>query len=263
MANLPDIKKMYSGENESANTASYIDDKVYNQRVEMISGPKVEFAIKACVSENINIKSWLDIGCGGGEILSYISNNYKSIEAMGIESDIQEVDFARKKQLTVYNVYVDVKERNELIENLIAKNDVISMFNVLEHIENPLELIKYLWNHMHKNAVIVFEVPRHPSAASFANQTCTNMNYRHIVPPIHLQVFSEKSLNYLLENRFEIFAKWYFGQGYTDIINNAMLMSNLNESAIYLELVKLSNKIQQIFDESNLADQMLIMAKKI
>lgn len=110
--------------------------------------------------------------------------------------------------------------------------------------------------------ILTFEVPRHPSLASFANLTCDHAVYRHIVSPVHLQIFSEKSLDNLLGNKFNIIGKWEFGQGYTDLLNNAMILSNKEENSLYMDLMNLNNKIQPIFDESGYADQMLIVAQK-
>lgn len=259
--NLPDTEKMYSGDDNSANCTSYIDDAVYERRIEMISAPKAEFILDVCKQTNVEVNEWLDIGCGGGEILSYLKRN-TNVNGQGIESDIQECSFANSKGLIVHNSFIDSSKKNETNEKLIRNSDVISFFNVLEHIENPVAFIDYLYENMHSGAVMAFEVPRHPSVASFANLTCKNMIYRHIVPPIHLQIFSEQSIEMILNNRFEMIGKWEFGQGYTDLVNNLMLLSNTEENDIYYELIKQSNAIQFAIDESGLADQMLIIARK-
>ena len=257
--NLPNVKAMYSG-NETMNAADYIDDAVYEQRVETISAPKVQFVLDVCKQTGISINQWLDVGCGGGEILRYLQKS--NIIGVGIESDVNECIFAANKGLNVYNYFIDIEKNNETINKLIAESDVVSFINVIEHIENPVEFVKYISKRMHKGAMLVFEVPRHPSVASFANQTCDHAVYRHIVSPIHLQVFSENSLSYLLEDRFSIVGKWEFGQGYGDLLNNAMIVSGLEESALYIELMNLSNKIQPVFDEAGFADQMLIVAQR-
>ncbi len=126
------------------------------------------------------------------------------------------------------NYYIDLKCENSQINRIINRNDVVSFFNVLEHMEDPKRFIDYIYNNMHDNAVMVFEVPRHPSIASFANMTYCNIIYRHITSPGHLQVFSEKSIAMLLQDK-------------------------LND---------LSNTIQPIFDEEGLADQILVVAIK-
>lgn len=257
--NLPDVKKLYTGQ-ETANGTLYTNDEVYEQRVKMISAPKVNFVLDICKEAKIPVSQWLDIGCGGGEILRCLQT--MDIKGIGIESDENEVDWAAKKGLEVVKQYIDIEEENAEINRLIRESDVLSAFNVVEHIAEPVPFVKYVMRNMKPGAVFVFEVPRHPSMASFGNMTCDHAVYRHIVAPIHLQVFSDKSLNYLLGEEGEVIGKWLFGQGYTDLITNAMLLSGRNESSLYVDLMNLSNKIQPMIDELGFADQMLVIVQK-
>ncbi len=260
LGEIPDVQSLYCGE-EVANSSSYIDDAVYDKRVEMITAPKINFVLDVCRKEGRKLNSWLDIGCGGGEILSWLTEN-SSIRAEGIESDEREYRFMVSKGLNAVNCYIDLENENMQTNEMIYRNDVVSFFNVLEHMEEPQRFINYVYNHMHEGAVLVFEVPRHPSVASFANMTGCNIVYRHISAPGHLQVFSEKSIQMLLQDKFQIIGKWEFGQGYTDLINYAMIMAEEKENALYNKLIDMSNIIQPIFDAEGLADQMLVVALK-
>lgn len=261
--NLPDIYKMYNPDTESsANSVSYVDETIYKKRIDMITKPKVDFVMECLGEESINIKKWLDIGCGGGEILSYINAAYPSVTVEGIESDYNEFCFVRSKGLNVYNLYIDLENENEEVLQHIKEAGVISLINVIEHIETPILFIEYLYNHMKKGSVLVFEVPRHPSVASFANLAMPNDIYRHIVPPIHLQVFSNKGIDLLLNGRFEVVGRWEFGQGYSDVINSLMLLSGMEENELYFEIMKKSNEIQKAIDQQGLGDSVLLVAKK-
>lgn len=257
--NLPDVKSMYTGD-ETVTGTLYTNDAVFEQRVNMISAPKVQFVLDVCGESKVPVSQWLDIGCGSGEILRCLQAT--NIRAIGIESDKNECDFVTKKGLNVINHYIDVEANDTKTVKLIQESDVISCLNVIEHIADPVSFVKYILKHMKLGAVFVFEVPRHPSMASFGNMTCNNAVYRHIESPAHLQVFSDKSLKYLLGDELKIIGKWEFGQGYTDLINNAMLLSDQQESALYVNLLNLSNKIQPIIDEAGFADQMLVVAQK-
>lgn len=61
---MPDVKQMYSGENSTGNTKTYIDEDTYIKRTNMISAPKAEYILEICGEREV--KRWLDIGCGGG-----------------------------------------------------------------------------------------------------------------------------------------------------------------------------------------------------
>lgn len=199
---------------------------------------------------------------GGGEILRYLKDN-TDIKGVGIESDPKECSFMKKMNLKVYETFVDINRDEKKITNLIEHSEIVSLFNVLEHIVNPKEFVEYIAKYMKKDAYIVIEVPRHPSLASFANLTCPNKVYRHIESPQHLQVFSDDAIKYILKESFEIIGNWQFGQGYTDILTNSMILSGVEESSLYEDLMSISNEVQKVVDENGFADQMLVVAKKV
>ncbi len=258
--NLPKQNEMYTRDGESLNIKSYIDEEVFLKRVEMISGPKVEFVLDICRAKETKPQKWLDIGCGGGEILEYLKKY--DIEPIGIESDPAECRFIHLRGNHVIQKYIDIEKDDPELSALIEKSDIISFINVLEHLVNPVEFIDYLYKNMHKNAIMVFEVPRYPSMASFANLTNPNNVYRHIVPPIHLQIFSDKSIDFLLDKKYRVEGKWFFGQGYTDVVTNAMIQAGKRTSCLYDLMMNISNEVQAIVDKNGFSDQMLIVAIK-
>lgn len=198
----------------------------------------------------------------GGEILYYLKSTEVDIEAVGIESDERECMFAKKLGLDVHKGFIDVNCLDEKITELISDKDVVSSFNVLEHIEDPIKYIEYLYESMKSGSFLIVEVPKHPSLGSFANLTSMDNIYRHIAPPTHLQIFSEKSLRILLKDKYEIIAIWEFGQGFSDIINNSMIISKTVPGKIYEHVMKANNYIQQAVDEAGLADQIMIIAQR-
>lgn len=168
-----------------------------------------------------------------------------------------------KKELDVYKKYIDVNNEAAEVTDLINSNDIVSLFNVLEHIEEPTKYVEYLYTRMKKGSYLIIEVPKHPSLGSFANLTSMDNIYRHIVPPIHLQIFSIKSLEILLGSKFEIVATWEFGQGFMDVINNAMIISETQPCDLYNMILDKSDSIQKTIDEAGLSDQILIIARKM
>lgn len=261
LANIPDTKKLYQGI-PNIPIDLYIDKDLFEKRVEMIAEPKIEFILNVAKKIGVKIEQWVDIGCGTGEIL-YVLNK-RGYSTIGIESDLREVDFARRENdLNVIEGFVDYVKEEQEINNAIESSSVISLFNVLEHIDKPDEFINYIYRHMPINSLLVFEVPKHPSLASFANLTSNTNIYRHIVPPIHLQVFSDEGVNSLLKNKFELIATWGFGQGFFDILTNAVIISNIENLELYNNLLDASNNIQKVIDENNFSDQMIFIAQKI
>ena len=191
--------------------------------------------------------------------LKHLNNN---INGIGLESDPVENKFTKQLGLNVVSKFIDTEHEDTEITRLLECTDIVSFFNVLEHIERPRKYIKYLSDSMKSGSFMVIEVPKHPSLASFANLTSCDNIYRHIVTPIHLQIFSEKSLRLLLEKDFDVVATWEFGQGFTDVINNAMILSGKENSDLYTKIMGIQNELQMAVDRAGFSDQILIIAKK-
>jgi len=192
LLNIPDVKKLYEKDGTPASTI-YLDKDVFQRRVETIALPKIEFILET-INKNDNL-IWCDVGCGVGELLEGLKQNYNGkINGIGIEIDPAEIRFGREKGLEIVQGFIDPDNPSEEIIDIVRKADIVSMLNVLEHIEKPDEIIDFYKRHMKKGSNLVIEVPRHPSLASFVNLASPKLTYRHIAPPVHLQVFSDKSI---------------------------------------------------------------------
>jgi 2-polyprenyl-3-methyl-5-hydroxy-6-metoxy-1,4-benzoquinol methylase len=204
--NIPDVKKLYEKEGTPASTI-YLDKDVFQRRVEIIVLPKIEFIL-----ETINKNDYLilcDAGCGVGELLAGLKQNYNGkIDGIGIEIDPAEIRFERDKDLEIIQGFIDPNNPSEEIIDIVRKADIVSMLNVLEHMEKPDEIINFYKRYMKKGSNLVIEVPRHPSLASFVNLASPKLTYRHIAPPVHLQVFSDKSIVEIMKGRGGIDLYW-------------------------------------------------------
>lgn len=261
LAQNPRFKSLYVEMGDKTNGSLYTDESIWYQRVEMIAKPKVEFVLDVCKAENIVPKSWIDVGCGGGEIL-YAISQYTTIDCLGLEADQNERTFAESKGIHVVDAFLDGGPMDEELAKQFKAKDVVSLFNVLELVKKPAQIIDSLWNVMKKNAVLVIESRRHPSFASFANLTAMGNIHRHLTPPNVVSAFSEKSMDLMLAGKFRMIGKWGFGQGFTDIVNNAMLISGCPEDELYLKVLECSNPVQKVLDESELSDAMIYVAVK-
>jgi len=184
------------------------------------------------------------------------------VKGIGIEIDPREIQFARNRGLDVVEGFIDPFNPDERLNKIIEQADVVSMLNVLEHIEHPDAVINYYAEHMKTGACLVVEVPHHPSAASFVNLTSPDFTYRHIVPPIHLQVFSDKAIELMAGKSFRLIGTWGFGQGFTDMLTSAAIGSGGKESPLYQLLMNISNDVQRVIDKNGFADQMLYVLRK-
>jgi len=264
LLNIPNVKNLYDSTSEKTKASEvYLDYDIIPKRVETIALPKVKFIFDSICRTSEKLL-WCDIGCGPGEILMALKNTdyVDYFEGIGIEISSAEIKFGRKNGLNIFEGFLNVDELNDEIIKIISASDVISMFNVLEHIEQPDKIVDFYRKYMKTGAYLVIEVPRYPSLASFVNLVSPDLTYRHIIPPVHLQVFSEKSVDILFQDDFNLLATWGFGQGYTDILTNSMLLSNIEEKTLYENLMDISNKVQEIIDENGFSDQMIFVMRK-
>ena len=92
-----------------------------------------------------------DIGCGGGSFLDYIK---------GVASDIIAIepthDFHKKLKTKGYNVYSYISDAMQYYKN---KVDIITSFDVIEHVENPLIFMKDCYNLCSNGGKIIIGTP--------------------------------------------------------------------------------------------------------
>ncbi|MCK1986502.1 class I SAM-dependent methyltransferase [Lysinibacillus fusiformis] len=92
-------------------------------------------------------KKVLDFGCGAGGFLNLIKD--VADKAIGIE-----LDEIIREQLNNEGIicYKNISETDE-------KFDVITLFHVLEHIPNPIELLQEIKKYLNPCGVLIIEVP--------------------------------------------------------------------------------------------------------
>ena len=123
---------------------------------------------------NADFESHLDIGCSSGHLLKAIEGKHPEIFSMGVDIDpvLKTSDF-----LIV-----------ETLEEVDREFDLITMIQTLEHINDPVKMLKMVYDRLAPNGLLVIEVPnRRASMIAF-------------VPPQHVIAYDDKSLSYLLRD---------------------------------------------------------------
>ena len=235
----------------------YIGEDIFSKRIKNISLPKLEYINKQISERGL----WIDIGCGVGEIL-YCSKQ-SGWDTLGFEVDRMEASFARRKGIEIVEAFLD--EATVLnYSSKFANAKVISFLNVLEHFTKPGVFLSSIANLIKKDSYVIIEVPRHPSLSSLNCTAFPELACRHIYPPDHLHIFTEKSLGIILnQSGLKLHSIWNFGQDFYDLLSCVIS----NEKNINIELadkvLSLSNEIQEILDKEMLSDAMLVITKKI
>jgi len=252
-----EIEKIYNSDFYTGmNKILLANDNIIDFRVKNIAEPKFNY-IKKNITNDKN--SWLDIGCGVGEVIYVASNN--GFKTFGIETNENEREYGINKfGLSITNEYINEKTIDKYLKNY----GIISLFSVLEHIKNPHSIIKNISSIQEKNDNLIIEVPHFPSISAYSQLTFPDHVNRMMHPPLHLFLFSLKAIEMLLKSySYEISNVWFFGQDFYEFFSTVSIFANMNESILYEKLHPLFDDFQEVIDKKELSDEMLIIARKI
>jgi 2-polyprenyl-3-methyl-5-hydroxy-6-metoxy-1,4-benzoquinol methylase len=154
----------------------------YQYRKQTFGQERYEYCIKRLGFDESKINV-LDVGCGVGYFLSVL-NEYK-INAFGIEVDPYQVEFCKKNNLNVTDRSIEQFNDEEF--------DLIVMFDVLEHLAEPIKTFNELSAKLKSNGRIIAYTPYIKSFAFELMQE--NQNLLH--PFQHICFYDDISLNYL------------------------------------------------------------------
>lgn len=138
------------------------------------------------------INTILDYGCGKGDFVKYL--NDKGYNSFGFEPGEQ----AR-------NNFLKQNNKKQLVDKIENKYDVITLFHVLEHIPNFVDIFEKLKNSLNDKGIIILALPNYKSYdAQFYKKYWAAYDV-----PRHQWHFSQKSINALVDKFGMIIVKKY------------------------------------------------------
>ncbi|MGB2869706.1 MAG: methyltransferase domain-containing protein [Bacteroidota bacterium] len=198
----------------------------------------------------------LDIGCAAGLFLQLANSNGFQVE--GLELNKQYVDYIRANR----PIRVHQKPLEEM-KFLESSFDVVTMWDVLEHVPDPRKTVGEVHRIVAKDGIFALTTINHDCI----NEHLLKDRWRYYMPPDHLCSFTPDLLRTLLANvgfeivkiqhqyMFEVLAEQYFkfltlpGTGY----------GNKLKKVVYVLLNKLS---QAVFNTLKSGDIITVYAKK-
>ena len=173
--------------------------------------------IKFLIDKN---KSVLDFGCGKGYVLHLLDGKVKNI--FGLELNEAAILNLRKENFTIYST----------LEETDHKFDLITIYHVLEHMDQPKDFLNYIKFFLNENGKIVIEVPN-VNGYGFKK----NKDKWFYLQKEHLYYFNENSLAKLfLSLNLKVIRKYKFG-GFI------VIKLNKNARKKFLKLPILLNKM--------------------
>jgi len=135
----------------------------------------------------------LDLGCGLGAFLSELSDRFPEAEAIGIELAEPAARDAERRGLTV------LRERVQDVH--LEPVDVLSMNHLLEHVGDPVGLLRDAAEHLRPGGLLLVEVPK---GDSWGRALFGRWWWPHL-PPQHLHLFTAPGLRKAVESAgFEV-----------------------------------------------------------
>jgi 2-polyprenyl-3-methyl-5-hydroxy-6-metoxy-1,4-benzoquinol methylase len=131
-------------------------------------------------------KSLLEIGCGAGCFLEKIGNIAESAE--GAEINDEALRTCRSKNLTVFPA--NISSLNSLGDES-KKYDMVVLFEVLEHLENPSMVFANIDKMLNNNGLLIIAVPNPDGYLKELDTVLLDM------PPHHNTVWSQKTFSYI------------------------------------------------------------------
>lgn len=130
----------------------------------------------------------LEIGSGSGSFIRFLRKKNNNLAITIVEPGSDFIPGLKKiKNVEVYNDFVENI-------NLVDKYDLVILSHVLEHVENPVTLIKFLFNNLLKvGGYLYIDIPN-------ADYELRNISAAKLAPLMHLFFFDGIGLKSILES---------------------------------------------------------------
>lgn len=218
--------------------ASYRKERFGKERLSLIS----QYIV------NKKSKRLLDVGCGTGGFLEIAKEQGFDVYGQDLGKKLAAWTSDR------LNIKVFDSPINLLPKSL--KFDVITVFDVLEHVESPPQFILELKKHLKRNGIIVFFVPHFDSLSSHVMREESN----HVCPSEHLTYFTENSIRVLAE-KTRLSIKYLKTCG-IDLGDLKSYYEWKGEKNLALACEKLYDLIQPVIDEAGAGNSIRCILKK-
>lgn len=156
--------------------------------------------IKKISSQDLNKIKLLDVGCSNGAFIYYIQKF--GVSADGVEPANDAARSAQQRGLNVYQGFLeDLKLQSE-------SYDVITLFEVIEHLKDPVALLRECNRLLKKNGLMIIQTANIDSwTAKILKGKWKYLNIREHGG--HISFFNKKSFTLLAEKTNFIIEKFY------------------------------------------------------
>jgi SAM-dependent methyltransferase len=190
-----DVERYYQEEFYSSTQRQFNDSSLAAQEEEReFFNSRWEAIYRVCEEYfgTVQGRSLFDVGFGFAQAMLYFSK--KGIHVSGLEPSPEGVDYARSKDLEVFQAGIEdftcVGEK---------RFDVVTFLNVLEHLRRPADTLMSIRQHLLKpSGLLVIDVPNEFNDFQTVANAEFGLKEWWVCPPNHINYFSVRSLKALL-----------------------------------------------------------------
>jgi len=223
-------------------------DKIFKPRAEKLSQKIPEF-------KNSRIG---DIGAGFGLFLEELRKIWSDAEYVAIEPSVEMAEICREKGFVVIS---------EMLEDIVDSDeqfDILTSFELFEHLYDPDNFLKKVYKLLKKNGYFIMTTL---NVQGFDIQLLWEKS-KSVSPPHHLNFFNPGSIRRLMEmNNFKVISIRTPGKLDWDIVEGMAKNENIKLDRFWQLLIEKDEEIKKQFQQwlvkSNLSSHMMVKAKKL
>jgi 2-polyprenyl-3-methyl-5-hydroxy-6-metoxy-1,4-benzoquinol methylase len=185
---------------EDDKQTEYVVEKIGTPFEKMIEYQELEHTRRVQkvfdVSKNNTINNVLDVGCGYGTYLSLFKNHTQAIDTNITGIDMSNYRIEKGKQM--YDLQ-NINMISGIVDTAFSSThteqfDVITLWNVLEHVPDPMQLINDCYKMLKKDGCFYIEVPNADDELLQLSPGFRNYYYMKD----HLSYFSKQTFNTMM-----------------------------------------------------------------
>ena len=233
-------KEIYKSEMYQ-NIVKDLGESSHVYRKDRFGKERIDNIIKYFTTKKIKI---LDVGCSTGFFVEAARDF--GLDCIGIDLNPSAIEFGQKRGLDLY-----VKDIFDITNQ---RFDVITLFDVLEHLTNPSQIIDKTYELLNSGGIISIYVPNYDSAS----RMLMGKDAHFIWPTHHLNYYNIDTLSNFLEIRnFEILEINTEGLDIFDYI-----WKEKNEDKNVYGLEKIADKLQFFINAGGYGKNLRVIARK-
>ena len=215
-------------------------ERIRKYRMKRFGKERLDLVLKFKKKGNL-----VDIGCGNGWFLEVAKKNFV---VSGVELNNSLLNFTSKKlKIPVYRKINLLKDKDF---------DVITLFDVIEHVSKPMDYLKKVSKKLKKGGIILIYTPNKDSLAfSYLRE-----NHQLFNAPIHITYLCAKSFDFIPKALKVIYSKT-FGIDTGDIYAYERDISKKKNLARSIK--KNAKVIQDITDQLGFGNHLRLILKKV